>query len=291
MTEAGGIAARRGQPFDVEQFREHRREHRRQRRLEHGLGWGDPIQHRAETGSTNDDALAAAREGAAPGSLFVADHQSQGRGRRGQSWVSQKGDNLLFSVVLRPAPGSSPLSAVTLAVGLGVRAALAPYSQEPLSVKWPNDVLAGRRKLAGILCEGQLRGSELEALIIGVGINVFQSAFPTDLDVAPVSLALLQGPTPSAALPLQRERLLVEVLAAVEQRVNACLGRPYPGGGLGPLLAEFAEHDALCGTHVTVSGATQLTGIARGVDAEGRLLVESDGVLIPVHSGTVRSAA
>jgi len=109
--------------------------------------------------------------------------------------------------------------------------------------------------------------------------------------VAPVSLALLQGPTPSAALPLQRERLLVEVLAAVEQRVNACLGRPYPGGGLGPLLAEFAEHDALCGTHVTVSGATQLTGIARGVDAEGRLLVESDGVLIPVHSGTVRSAA
>lgn len=281
MTEPEDIASSTAQTFDVKRFLECR--------LERGLGWGDPIEHRAETGSTNDDALAAARVGATAGSLFVADHQAQGRGRRGQSWVSQKGDNLLFSVVLRPEPGSGPVSAVTLAVGLGVRAALAPYSQEPLSLKWPNDVLAGRRKLAGILCEGQLRGSELEALIIGVGINVFQRAFPSHLDLPPVSLALLHGQIPTASLPLERERVLVDVLAAVEQRVGACLGS-YLGGGLGSLLAEFAEHDALYGTPVTVSGATQLAGIARGVDAEGRLLLESDGVLIPVHSGTVRSA-
>jgi BirA family biotin operon repressor/biotin-[acetyl-CoA-carboxylase] ligase len=269
-------ADRAASPFDVERFAEYR--------LARGLTWGEAVHYRAETGSTNDDALAAARSGATHGSLFVADHQTEGRGRRGQRWLARPRDNLLFSVLLRPEPARGANNALTLAVGLGVRAALAALSREALSVKWPNDVLAGRRKLAGVLCEGVLKDARLEALVIGVGINVFQTTFPDDLEIVPVSLASLhRGPDAS----LSRESLLVEVLNAVDQRVTTCLR-----AGLSSLSAEFSSHDALAGTLVIVSGtgSSELRGIARGIDAEGRLLVEDDGVLIPVQSGTVRSA-
>jgi biotin-(acetyl-CoA carboxylase) ligase len=88
----------------------------------------------------------------------------------------------------------------------------------------------------------------------------------------------------SEAVALAREGVLVDVLAAVDERVSACLE-----GGFASLLNEFAEHDALAGQKVVVSGASPITGIARGVDSEGRLLVESDGLLIPIVSGTVRA--
>jgi BirA family biotin operon repressor/biotin-[acetyl-CoA-carboxylase] ligase len=276
-------------PFDARRFSE--------LRAELGLGWGEPLVHHGETESTNDLALAAARGGAANGSLFVADYQSKGRGRRGKSWSASAGDNLLFSILVRP-PSSAPIGAVTLAVGLGVRAALQPYSHEHLGVKWPNDVLAGSRKLAGILCEGQLRGSHFEALVIGVGINVAEREFPPELEAAAVSLAALGVQAPqavasapfqarpgSAALPAlpERERLLAGVLASVEARVEVCLS-----SGFEDLLPEFSRHDALSGARVSVSGSPPIEGVARGVDPDGHLLVETDGVVIPVHSGTVR---
>lgn len=246
------------------------------------LAFGAPLVYREATGSTNDDALAAARSGAPSGSLFVADYQWKGRGRRGKSWSAATGDSLLFSVLVRPE-SAGPINAVTLAVGLGVRAALEPYSPEPLSVKWPNDVLAGSRKLAGVLCEGQFHGTRLDVLVIGVGINVTEQAFPPELEGSAVSLAMLAANGAARAALPEREPLLVDVLAGIEARVRACLA-----GGLSELLSEFSERDALLGAKVTVSGAAPVTGVARGIDAEGRLLLETDGVVVPVSSGTVR---
>jgi BirA family biotin operon repressor/biotin-[acetyl-CoA-carboxylase] ligase len=264
-------------------------------RQQRGLRWGAPLVYRSETGSTNDDALAAARAGAESGSLFVAEHQSAGRGRRGRSWQAAAGQSLLFSILLRPAPSATPISALTLAVGLGVRAALQASSQARLLVKWPNDVLAGSRKVAGVLCEGVISQSQLQALVIGVGINVGQQLFPPELERTAVTLASLvpSGPAPAniaATAPstvgsLEREQLLVEVLAGVQVRVEACLS-----AGLEAILNELREHDALKDTRVEVTGTTSFSGIARGVDGEGRLLVETDGLLIAVLSGTVRAA-
>jgi BirA family biotin operon repressor/biotin-[acetyl-CoA-carboxylase] ligase len=252
-------------------------------RQERGLVWGDPLTYCNETGSTNEDALAAARAGAVSGSLFVAEQQSRGRGRSGKSWQAASGESLLFSLLLRPEPSAGHPSSLTLAVGLGVRAALGPYSSAALSVKWPNDVLAGQRKLAGILCEAELSSGRIDALVIGVGINISQEQFPPELAKSAVSLgALRSGP---AALG-GREELLVAVLVAIEARVTACLA-----SGFAQLAGEFAAHDALRNAHVSVTGPTPLEGIARGVDSEGRLLLETDGVLIPVGSGTVRVVA
>lgn len=292
---AGSLTPGEPRAFDVGAF-----ERERDRR---GLRWGAPLTYAAETGSTNDDALLAARNGAPHGSLFLADHQHRGRGRRGRGWYSAPNHNLLFSVLLRPlgAPSAetaaAPTSALTLAVGLGVRAALAPYAAMPLRVKWPNDVLAGSRKLAGVLCEGQLAAGKLEVLVIGVGINVHQREFPPGLDPEPLSLTLLaaapevaggadrgaSGPDALAHPALQREAVLARVLEAVEERVSACLASGFAG-----LIQEFSEHDGLYGAAVEVSGASPLQGTARGVDAEGALLVEQQGVLVRVHSGTVR---
>jgi BirA family biotin operon repressor/biotin-[acetyl-CoA-carboxylase] ligase len=251
-------------------------------RRQRGLVWGGPLHYALETGSTNDDALAAARAGEASGSVFLAEHQTHGRGRRGKTWVASPARNLLCSILLRPRAGAALVSALTLAVGLGVRSALAASARSALGIKWPNDVLAGERKLAGILCEGQFEQSQLTALVIGIGINVHSAPLPAELAGQSACLEELLGHAARTA-PLEREALLVDVLAAVAARVTACLDR-----GFAALLPEFAEHDALAGKLVEVSGAATAIGIARGVDPEGRLLLESDGLLTPIHSGTVR---
>jgi BirA family biotin operon repressor/biotin-[acetyl-CoA-carboxylase] ligase len=266
--------------FDVERFLE-------LRRSQPAPGWGEPLRYGEQTGSTNDDALAAARLGAPSGSVFLAEHQTAGRGRRGRRWLAESGQSLLFSVLWRPAstlagaaqPGAVATGALTLAVGLGVRAALAAHSQQPLSVKWPNDVLCARRKLAGILCESQLQAGQVEAVVIGIGINIGQQAFPAELAQDVISLEELSGRSPS------REQLLLDVLAQVEQRTAAC-GRT----GASELSAEFRRHDALRDHRVYVSGPREMTGIARGIDDAGHLLLDSDGIIITVNSGTVRLA-
>jgi BirA family biotin operon repressor/biotin-[acetyl-CoA-carboxylase] ligase len=264
--------------FDVERFAE-------LRRAQSELSWGEPLTYGAETGSTNDDALAAARRGAPSGSLFLAERQTRGRGRRGRSWIAESGQSLLFSVLLRPSassepsgePGPAQTGALTLAVGLGVRAALAPFSEQPLSVKWPNDILSGPRKLAGILCESQLQAGRIEAVVIGIGINVGRQSFPAELQNDVTCLEELSGRGHA------RERLLAEVLREVERRVA--------GGAraeLHDLIQEFRAYDALRDRKVFVSGARELSGIARGVDEQGHLLLEADGVLLALNSGTVR---
>jgi BirA family biotin operon repressor/biotin-[acetyl-CoA-carboxylase] ligase len=210
--------------------------------------------------------------------VFLTDHQTRGRGRRGKTWLGAPARNLLFSILLRPQ-GTPLVSALTLAVGLGVRQALAAPSRTALAVKWPNDVLAGERKLAGILCEAQFDSHALIAVVIGVGINVHASELPPELASTSVCLEALAEP----GTPLEREALLADLLASIEGRVTLCLEHGFRG-----LLPEFSEHDALAGQRVEVSGTTPIVGIARGVDAEGRLLVESDGLIVPVYSGTVR---
>jgi BirA family transcriptional regulator, biotin operon repressor / biotin---[acetyl-CoA-carboxylase] ligase len=268
----GSSVAAHPRPFDPERFAELWRSRR--------LGWGRPLHYSSEAGSTNDLALAAARTFAASGSVFLADHQTQGRGRRGKAWFAEPNHNLLFSVLVRPGGAALPPAALTLAVGLGVRAALAPHARAALAVKWPNDVLAGPCKLAGILCEGQFEGAVLAAVVIGIGINVHAAEYPAELASPATSLEALAG---SDCLP-EREALLADVLGGVEARVRACLR-----AGFAPLLAEYGQHDALAGRRVEVSGSMPLVGCARGVDAEGRLLVESDGLPVPVISGTVRT--
>lgn len=260
--------------FDPARFAEHARAA--------GLRLGEPLVYASSTGSTNDDALRAARRGQASGSVFVADHQSHGRGRSGSAWRSGAGENLLFSLLLRPSAGAFPGAALTLTAGLAVRAALAELSGQTLGVKWPNDVLAGSKKLAGILCEGQLAANgAFEALVIGVGVNVETRAFPPELEAIATSLWLTHGDARPELPP--REALLVRVLGELERYLER-----YFSSGFAALEREFAEHDVLSGRRVSVAGPRPLVGVARGVDDQGQLLVEHENGLERVTSGTVR---
>jgi BirA family biotin operon repressor/biotin-[acetyl-CoA-carboxylase] ligase len=243
-------------------------------RAERGLTLGKPASFVDETGSTNDDALAAARGGAPHGALFGAETQSRGRGRRGSEWHSQPGAGLWFSVVLRPRLAAEDAPALSLCAGLSVRKAVSAHTSDQVLVKWPNDVLAGGRKIAGVLIESQVSGSKLGSVVVGIGLNVEQRAFPAELSNIATSLALL------GALERERERLLADVLGAFEERL-----RSLELGGLSSISAELCQHDALLAKRVRIG---EQEGTGAGFDARGRLLLRTDhGAVEAVSSGHV----
>jgi len=144
----------------------------------------------SETGSTNDDAKRAASNGASAPAVFVADSQTRGRGRAGNAWLSAKGEGLLFSLVLRPKLRPDATAPVTLAVGSVIAKLLDDLAPGRCRVKWPNDVELDEKKVAGILVEAQTRGDRVEALIVGVGINVAGKELPPEVAATATSLAL-----------------------------------------------------------------------------------------------------
>ncbi len=236
--------------------------------------WGARVVALAETGSTNDVAKDLAREGAPEGTLVVADAQTAGRGRSGAAWHSPPGENLYASVLLRPAVAPAAALAFTLVAGLAVAEIVSARLSAPALVKWPNDVLVGDKKLSGVLVEGQTRGGELAALIVGVGLNVRTRAFPAPLDALATSLAL------EGARDLARGGLAAELTAGLLFAV-----RRYEAAGLAPSLEGLRARDALLGRHVDVDG---VAGVARGIDDTGALLLERrDGVTTAIVTGHV----
>jgi BirA family biotin operon repressor/biotin-[acetyl-CoA-carboxylase] ligase len=257
--------------FDVERFAA----------LAHELALGRPLTHAAVTGSTNDDALAAARAGAPHGALFVADEQLRGRGRRGNVWHAAPTEALLFSVLLRPKLAAERAASLALLTGLAVRAVVsecisASGNDLHVEVKWPNDVLVGRKKIGGVLVESQLRGNVLGAVVVGVGLNVGRMDLPPDVAVHATSLRDDLGAT------ISREELLAKLLGEIDLRLGALESSRAP---LAALSDELSRYDALRGRCVSVG---DLRGIASGVDAEGNLeLCDEAGRIHKVASGHV----
>jgi BirA family transcriptional regulator, biotin operon repressor / biotin---[acetyl-CoA-carboxylase] ligase len=247
-----------------------------------GLGAGNlwtSLEVVAVTGSTNADLL---RRGGPEGQVLVAESQVAGRGRMGRSWVSAAGASLTFSVLLRPV--SVPASRrgwLPLLTGVSVACAVRDVAGVAAVLKWPNVVLVGSRKLAGILAE-----QSGDAVVIGIGLNV---ATPADaLPVSPAGLPatslLVEGASVS------REALLAGILRELERRYAAFRDDPSPGCRTGLM----AEYRALCVTlgrpvRVELPGGSVLAGVAEDIDADGRLLVASPGSTppTPVSAGDV----
>jgi BirA family biotin operon repressor/biotin-[acetyl-CoA-carboxylase] ligase len=252
--------------FDADRFRARTRDRK--------PALGRPLIYQAVTGSTNDDALLAARSGAPHGSLFVADEQTAGRGRRGHSWLAAPGEGLLFSVLLRPQLALARTSALTLAIGLALCDVIAPLIAGKVQIKWPNDLLVNGKKLAGVLVESQLQGERLQALVVGVGLNVTSLQFPAEIAARATSLSLL------GAARIEREALLHALLEAIAARLAA-----YQSTGVLGILAELNAADALLGKRVHIDARI---GVGRGLDDQGRLLLEDDsGQTHAILSGTV----
>src|SRR5258708_37463426 len=136
---------------------------------------GRPLHLAATTASTNDDAKRAAKAGAPHGATWVAEAQTEGRGRQGRTWTSSSGESLLFSVLVRLDLSPSKVPRVALVAGLAVRDAVARAAPAAtVEIKWPNDVLIDGRKVAGILVESVTTASgsgRSHAVVVGIGIN------------------------------------------------------------------------------------------------------------------------
>jgi len=158
-----------------------------------GTGPLGPIRRLDEIDSTNRYALDAARAGAAPGLVVVADHQTAGRGRLGRTWEAPAGASLLVSVLLRPTIRLEAMHLLTMAAGLAMADAVEAVAGFAPTIKWPNDLLAGDRKLAGMLTEAEVVDGEVTAVVVGIGVNVMWTDFPPEIAETATACNIVAG--------------------------------------------------------------------------------------------------
>ena len=241
---------------------------------------GRDIRVFTETASTNDVVEKLARDGLPEGAVVFAEAQSGGRGRLGRTWVSPAGVGLWFSILLRPR--LHPTSATQLTVLAAVAVARAIERQTTLrpAIKWPNDVLVGHRKVAGILLEMSAELDRIRHAVLGIGIdvNVPAEAFPESIRTVATSLAA------EAGHPIDRPALATQVLAELDHlyaRLNA--------GDFHEVGDEWMRRCSTLGQHVTIHmGSRAVAGRAEALDEDGALLVRTEhGVLERIVGGDV----
>lgn len=233
------------------------------------------------TGSTNDDALLAARAGAPHGSVYVADSQRAGRGRGSHGWHSAAGEGLYVSVLLRPEFSAARLPLLALAAGLAASDAIRRASGLEVDLRWPNDLLIGPRKTGGILIEAHSEGTRIEFAVVGIGINVHQRGFAPDLSTPATSLDLEAGQR------IARQPLLMALLKSLEQETKA-----LADSGAAEAIPARVEQASTwaCGRFVDVHGPQACTGVTTGLDEHGFLLVETEAGRVTVQTGGIRAA-
>jgi BirA family biotin operon repressor/biotin-[acetyl-CoA-carboxylase] ligase len=212
-----------------------------------------------------DLAAALVGDGAAHGVVVAAEQQTAGRGRRGSTWVSPPGAGLYFSLIVR-SPEALPkadhtLPLLTLAAGVAVCDGIAAASGLRPDLKWPNDLLVGKRKLAGILAEGIGIGTPGQAVIVGVGVNLRPAFYPPDVEMRATSIEGELG------RPVDRDALLTAILDALSSRLS---GLDRNAGDI--LQAWRAASPSAAGTRVDWEGHR---GVTAGIDGTGALLVKT----------------
>jgi BirA family transcriptional regulator, biotin operon repressor / biotin---[acetyl-CoA-carboxylase] ligase len=223
------------------------------------------LQKFAHLASTNEEATRLAAAGAPEGTLVLADEQSAGRGRRGRIWVSSPG-NFFGSIVLRPGRPAAEAAQLGFAASLAVLEACGQFlpASVALACKWPNDVLADGRKLAGILLESRASGAgALDWLVIGIGVNLASCPRDTEFPAASLAEAGAPGVTPDAILPILGTRFLAWYEA---------WQRP---GGFAALRTRWLDHAQGLGRPIRVRlSDSELDGRFAGLDDDGRLLLD-----------------
>ncbi len=239
--------------------------------------FGGVVHHFDTTGSTMDEAFRFALDGAPEGTVVIAESQSKGRGRLGRNWSSPKGKGIYFSLILRPGLPPAQASMLTLLAAVALCEAVEAVVPAVVPrIKWPNDILVAGKKLCGILTELRAETDRVQFVVVGIGINVNNTA-PQLLPEA-TSLKAATG------MSCPRVLLLQAVLAAFEKRYAAFLR-------LGPaeVLAEWKARSATLGCRVRfVERGISFVGIAEALADDGGLMVRlSDGTVIKRIAGDV----
>lgn len=229
--------------------------------------------------STNAHLMAEGHAGAPSGTLCLAERQSAGRGRRGRTWVSPFGANIYLSLLWRYPLGPGELGGLSLAVGTAVAAVLESEGVEGIALKWPNDVLWQRRKLAGLLLEVAAEVQGPSMVVVGLGLNTRLRGDHVDAIGQPwVDMEEILGPG-----GYSRNRLAARLVAGLVDVMDR-----YGGEGLAPFLSQWERYDLYRGEPVEIRmGDRVVNGIQAGVTVQGALCVEVDGALKTFHAGEV----
>jgi BirA family transcriptional regulator, biotin operon repressor / biotin---[acetyl-CoA-carboxylase] ligase len=232
-----------------------------------------------ELGSTNDRAKELAEGGALHGEVVIAETQTAGRGRRGRTWVSPPRKNVYLSVILRPELPPARAPELTLVASLAVCDALRQAGVDA-SIKWPNDVLVGGRKIAGILTELAAEPDRVHWVVIGLGVNVNarREDFPEELRDEATSLLIERGE------PSPRALFAAACLTGLEAWVDA-----HAEEGFAPIRAAWRERSSTLGREVVVrADGREIAGIAEDIDEQGALLVRTAAGLERILAGDVQ---
>ncbi|WP_085697685.1 bifunctional biotin--[acetyl-CoA-carboxylase] ligase/biotin operon repressor BirA [Pseudomonas sp. B26(2017)] len=235
-------------------------------KIEEGLcGWSVSIFDSVD--STNAESLRAVDGGRAAPFIVLAERQSSGRGRRGRKWVSPFAENLYYSLVLRIDGGMRQLEGLSLVVGLAVMQALHALGVPGAGLKWPNDVLVGRKKIAGILLELVGDPADVCHVVLGIGINVNMQT-TDEVDQQWTSMRLESGRA------CDRNILAIEL----SKQLQLYLQR-HQSDGFAALQAEWEASHLWQGQPVSLTaGVNQVDGVVLGIDNQGALRLKVDGV-------------
>jgi len=200
--------------------------------------------------------------------MVFAETQTNGRGRLGRAWISENSAGLYFTLILRPAlsPAASPV--LTLMAGLSLATVVQTAVAGDVDLRWPNDLLINEKKCAGVLIEMRAEPNRIFHVLLGIGVNVNQTAFPEGLDTPPSSFLL------EAGRPIERTDFLISLLKQLNADYNFLLA-----SGPEQMLARFENISTYArGKRVRVGeGSDAFTGATEGLTSEGLLLVRRDG--------------
>ena len=229
--------------------------------------------------STNTEIARLAADGAVHGTVVVADAQTAGKGRRGRQWESPAGENIYLSILLRPdcVPEKAPM--LTLVMAYSVAKLLRELGVEGVQIKWPNDLVLSGKKICGILTEMQLKDTEIDYVVVGVGINVNTSNFPKELKDTATSLYLESGRTFDREIMVES---VVEHFGQAYQQFAEVQDLQF-------LREEYNNMLVNVGREVRVlEPGNEYKAYAQGINSEGELLVRTeDGEEKRIYAGEV----
>lgn len=230
-----------------------------------------------EIDSTNTELLENRQQYKKTGTVLLAEKQLKGKGRRGRSWQSAKGLNLTFSVLIaKDVSIAFNINHINLAASLAVAIAIENLYQLRTQLKWPNDVLVNGKKVSGILIETVYKGSKVERIVIGFGINLNQIVFQGDFNFPPTSLKL------ESNTEINREHFLAEVLNIFEDLLFQLEHDSKS------VLQEWRSKCNMIGDKISITDGHQVkSGIFFDIDDDGYLLLKSNGKLEKIHFGDV----
>lgn len=232
-----------------------------------------------EVDSTNEEAKRLARGGGAEGAVLWAKRQTAGKGRMGREWISEDG-NLYVSLLLRPHVPFAQWPQLSFVTALAMHDAILPMLEEKadITLKWPNDILINKKKVGGILLEAFTDDDRQQWLVAGIGINI--ECHPNHNILFPATCLKENG---------------IEIVSAkiVLSRFLSCFMERYDrwvGEGFAGMNKEWQKHAFLLGETVEISASgNEIKGVFKGIDAAGHMLIEQNGIIIPVMAGDITS--